>query len=294
MIIKSDTLQVKPDLYSLGPAAMPIFLLDCETPVLFDAGMSLFAGHYIKQINKFLKGRKPAYLFLSHAHFDHCGSAGRLKEAFPDLTIVGSQLSAEIVKKQSAIDLIAKFNTIPGMDDNLTFLPFTIDRIVEDGEKIEISPDLSIEVISLPGHTRDMTGYYLPQYQTILPSESVGVSTDSGYIYSEFLIGYEIYLNSMEKLKKYSFDTLIMAHEFIYQGEDAVAYIDQSYQQTIRFKNRIEELLKQFLDDDEQVARQIKKEEYDPITSAKQPEPAYMMNLYAKIRSVKAYLGLPN
>lgn len=294
MIIKSEALQLKPNLYSLGPNAMPIFLLDCETPVIFDAGMSLFAEHYIRQIDIFLKGRKPSYLFLSHAHFDHCGSIGRLKKAFPELIIVGSPLSAEIIQKQSAINLIEKFNTIPGMDENLSFLPFTIDQTVEDGEKIELSGGLSIEVISLPGHTRDMTGYYLPQHKTLLPSESAGVPTEGGYIYSEFLIGYETYLSSLKKLYAYDVDTILMAHEYIYQGEDAAGYLDLAYQQAIRFKDRIIELLEQFQHDDEQVARQIKKEEYDPITSAKQPEPAYLMNLFAKIKSVKAFLELPN
>jgi glyoxylase-like metal-dependent hydrolase (beta-lactamase superfamily II) len=67
-------------LYMVGPSAMPVYLLDGEKPAVFDAGLAFLGNIYVDEIQQIL-GRRPLhYCFLTHSHFDHCGSISVLKK----------------------------------------------------------------------------------------------------------------------------------------------------------------------------------------------------------------------
>ncbi len=286
MILRSDPAKIAENFHCLGPAPVPSFLLDGERPVMFEAGIYLYGQHYYDQLVQILGERRPEYLLLTHVHFDHCGAAGYLKRMMPGLAIGTSIEGSEIVKKQSAIDLITRLNRF-GKDDVPAFEPFTVDRVLEDGDEIRVSPGLTVRVIRTPGHTRDMTTYYIPELKAMIPSESVGVPGRDDYIMSEFLIDYDVYMNSLRRLAEYEVDILLISHGVYYTGPDARAYIPRSIDATGRFREWVERLLREYDGDHEAVLRAIKRDEYDVLEGEKQPEPAYLLNLKAKIGAVQ-------
>ncbi|HSV98186.1 MAG TPA: MBL fold metallo-hydrolase [Spirochaetota bacterium] len=285
MIVRSDPAKIAGNFYCLGPAPVPSFLLDGEHPVMFEAGIYRFGPHYYDRIVKIMGERRPEYLFMTHVHFDHCGAAGYLKRMMPGLMIGTSIEGSEIIKKQSAVDLITKLNRF-GKDDVPSFEPFTVDRVLEDGDEIRVSPGLTVRAIRTPGHTRDMTTYYIPEMKVMIPSESVGVPGRDDYIMSEFLIDYDTYMNSLRRLAGYEVDILIISHGLYYTGEDARAYIPRSIDATGRFREWLERLLREYDGDHEAVLCAIKREEYDVVEGEKQPESAYLLNLKAKISTI--------
>jgi len=292
MIIPSHTGKIADNLYSLGPEEMPTYLLDGEVPAMFDAGISILGEHYVAEVKKILGARPLHYLFLSHVHFDHCGSAGYLKQAFPDVTICASAISAEIISKPSAVELIGKLNFVPGLTEEQKFKTFSVDRVIEDGDSIDLLENGYLHGYATPGHTRDMTSYHLPQLRTLIPSEAAGVPAGDGHIYSEFLVDYEPYFNSIQRLSNLEFERILCAHRSVYDGEDAAGYFKNAIQQTIRFKDRIVALLEANPNDHKTVARIIKAEEYDPVPEPKLPEPAYDLNLTAKINAVSRLMDM--
>ena len=176
--------------------------------------------------------------------------------------------------------MIEKLNTF-APDDKIYFEPFSIDRILNDGDVIQVAKNLSIKVIKTPGHTRDMLSFYIPEQKILIPSESVGVSGLGEYIFSEFLTDYHVYLNSLKKLTGYDVEILVLAHGLYYTGSDAKSYMTRAIEYTQRFREKIEKLLKEHGDDYARIASIIKKKEYDPIVGDKQPEEAYLINLHA-------------
>lgn len=286
MIVKSDPAKIAENFYCLGPAPVPSFLLDGDHPVMFEAGIYLFGKHYHDQIVRIMGERRPEFLFLTHVHFDHCGAAGYLKRRIPGLAIGASREGSEIVKKPSAVELITKLNRF-GKDDAPAFEPFSVDRILEDGDEIRVSSGLTVRVVRTPGHTRDMTTYYIPELKAMIPSESVGVPGRGEYIMSEFLTDYDIYMNSLRRLATYEVDILVISHGLYYTGDEARSYIPRSIAATERFREWVERLLLESGGDQDAVLRAIKKEEYDVLEGEKQPEPAYLLNLKAKIGTVQ-------
>ena len=64
----------------LGSKHFPTHMLPGPKPVLFEAGLSCLGPIYVKAVEKILKDGQPQLLFLTHAHFDHCGAAGFLQQ----------------------------------------------------------------------------------------------------------------------------------------------------------------------------------------------------------------------
>lgn len=290
MILISNPAEITTDFYCLGPPQIPVFLLDGDNPAIFDAGMTIGAEYYVKELNQRLQNKGLSYLFITHMHFDHCGSAAYLKKHFPTMKIAASAIGSEIIQKESAVKTIRKLNNMPGLSGKTEFEPFKVDVILEDGQSIKLNDDLTVQAFAVPGHTRDMMAYYIPEKKILLPSESVGVPQNNHYIFSEFLVNYSLYLESLKKLEKLDFNILVMAHGTVYTDEDATSFIPNAISQTMAFKDKIVSLLESYQGDEEKVAEEIKKEEYDPQPEPKQPFPAYKLNLMAKIKAVKKYI----
>jgi glyoxylase-like metal-dependent hydrolase (beta-lactamase superfamily II) len=290
MIYESKPAGITDNFYCLGPVSVPSFLLDGDHPIMFDAGVYIFGEYYLREILRIMGDRRPEYLFLTHVHFDHCGSAGFLKRVMPELKIGASHEASEIIKKPSAVGLIKKFNTF-AQDGKVYFEPFAINLILNDGDVIEVATNLSVKVIKTPGHTRDMLSFYIPEQKILIPSESIGMPALGEYIFSEFLTDYYVYLDSLKKLADYDVEILVLAHALYYTGEDAKSYMPRAIEHTQRFREKMEKLLKKYDNDFETIASIIKKEEYDPIVGDKQPEEAYLLNLHAKIKAIKRILN---
>lgn len=286
MIYESKPASITDRFYCLGPASVPSFFLDGDHPIIFDAGLYIFGEYYFKEILRIMGDRRPEYLFLTHVHFDHCGAAGFLKRVMPEMKIGASHEASEIIKKPSAVGLIEKLNTF-GEDGKVYFEPFPIDCVFDDGDVIEVAKNLSVKVIKTPGHTRDMLSFYIPEQKILIPSESIGMPALDGYIFSEFLTDYYVYLDSLKKLADYDVEILVLAHAFYYTGEDAKSYMPRAIEHTKSFREKIEKLLKKYDNDFKTIASIIRKEEYDPIVGEKQIEEAYLLNLHAKIKAIK-------
>lgn len=287
MIKKCTPHKIADNFYCLGPEVIPSFILDGHHPVMIEAGIYAFGPHYMQELNRVLDGRHPEFLFLTHMHFDHCGAAGYLKRMMPGMKIGASPEGRDIISKSSARDLIRKLNSF-GDSQAESFETFSVESVLDDGYLHEVSPSLHIEVIKTPGHTRDMLSYYIPELKTLIPSESIGVPDgEDSYIFSEFLIGYDVYYNSLLRLQTLDIERLVIAHNFYYTGVDAKKYIGRALDFTEKFRERLERLLRTYDDDFEAIAKIIKKEEYDPLpVEGKQPEEAYLLNLHAKIRTI--------
>ena len=171
MIIK-DTGKIIDDLYMVGTSVMPVYLLDGEKPAIFDAGLAFLGKTYADGIRQILGHRKLQYCFLSHSHFDHCGSVSVLKKEFSSLKVVASEKAKYILNRPNALTLIRKLSRAAeqlaeriGID--LTglerFEPFEVDVTLKDGELFELSSNLTVQVLGTPGHTRDCLSYFIPQ-----------------------------------------------------------------------------------------------------------------------------------
>ena len=283
------------DFYVLGLPWSACFLLDGKRPVLFEAGFTCAGRLYEEGIREILKGRKPEILFLTHVHWDHCGGTDYLKRAFPGLKVAASERAARIIARPHAVKLIAELskNAIPlirkaeNVDASKLidepFRPFDVDLLVDEGDMVDLS-GTTVQVLATPGHTRDMLSYYIPERKILVATEATGDQTNAGHVLTEFLVDYDTYLSSLKRLATLPVEILCQGHHMVWVGEEEVRdFFTRSIGAAEHFRERVEQLLVEEEGSVERVMVRVKAEEYDTNRETKQPEPAYLLNLRARV-----------
>ncbi len=279
-------------IYLLGNPYMPVYMVRGKNRIaLIDSGVT-FIGVIVYQQLMELGIKFPDLIFLTHSHYDHLGGTPFLKKKFPGMKIFSHPLVESILEKEKAVKLIEKLNLndekLFGADKffkeiDFSFKPFKIDFKVHDGEKFDLG-NITIEVIYTPGHTRDSVSYYIPEIKAIFFGEAGGVPDMSGRIQPEFTSSFELYLESLERMKQLEIDVIGLAHGGIIWGYDAKNYIKNSIEATKRCRNRIVSYFNE-TGSIEKVVERIFKEDYNPSIIS-QPEIPYRINLEAKVKKV--------
>lgn len=290
-----DSGKIAGDFYVTGPPSVPVYLLDGAQPVLFDAGVSAFALAYINDIREALAGRSPAWLFLTHAHFDHVGAAGVFKRTWPDLKIVASSRSSEILRRPNAIELITLLNAdalglaqTQGFTpiNETPFEPISVDLVADPDELIELGSDLSVRVLPAPGHTRDFTAYWIEARKILVSSEAVGNDDGTGYIQPEFLVDIDAYLDNIKRFARLPVEILCPGHGMVHTGDDAREHLRLAPEYTLRYIDQAETFLRETGGDLDAAADKVKAVEWAPRPWPKQTEQAYMLNTRQRMLKV--------
>lgn len=302
MIINTAGL-VRDDFYVSGLSVYPIELLDGKMPVLFDGGVTCAGCFYADAIRDVLGNRNPEILFITHAHWDHCGAVTYLKNVFPSMKIALSSKAAEILKKRNAVQEIERLNAVakpivtalPGVDPakviDDTFQSFKPDIELKDGQIFTLHEGATVQVLSTPGHTRDNMSFYIPEKKILIASESCGCLDGAGTVIVEFLADYDLYLSSLRRMADLSVEILCQGHRLVFVGKNEVqVFFDKSISATTAFREHVMNLLHEKGGSLEDVVLQIKAEQYDTNKGIKQPEVPYLINLRAQVKHLAGKL----
>lgn len=279
----------------------PVFLLASSHPILFESGFSCAAGVYEKDLNAFLDHNLPEVLFITHGHWDHCGTAAYLKDRFSGLKIAASPETEPIVSRPSAQKLMTELCTtvistlrsvlVREDADRLAerpFEPFRVDMPVEDGQTIPIAPDVSVQVFHTPGHTRDHTSFYIPERKIIVGGEASGCLEPLGGIKVEFLVDYDAYLKSLRRLATLPAEVFCLGHHFVLLGKNAIKdFLEESLETTERFAEKLHKLLNKEEYDMDAVLKQLAAEYQVTAPGLQQPIDSYLLNLRAQLTHLK-------
>jgi glyoxylase-like metal-dependent hydrolase (beta-lactamase superfamily II) len=299
-MIFAETGKLTDFFHVLGSKYFPTHMLLGPKPVLFEAGLSCLGPVYVKEVEKILKNRQPQLLFLTHVHFDHCGAAGFLRQSWPQLKIAASRSAADIIERPNALETISGLNTAavdwlenaaPGLAAKVPFQPFSVDVILAEGDRIELPGGLTVQVLETPGHTWDSLSFYIPEKKLLLAGEAVGCMSPTGILSTEFLVDFDLYIQSIERLARLNVDILCQSHHQVFTGENARTVLKRAIPAALAFKNRVEQLLHEENSQVEKVVERIKSEEYDSQPDPKQPEQAYLLNIQARVKSLAKKLA---
>ncbi len=290
-----QTGKIEEDFYVIGDPGVPVYLLDGPMPVLFDAGVTVMARRYAEDLQRILGPRNPAYLFLTHSHFDHIGAASYLKSLYPRMKVAGSAHIGEVLENPRAVHVIRELNRETGRYAQLSpgstihegdFEPFVLDVALESGDTIDLAADRHVEAMSAPGHTWDFMSYWIPEKGILVASEAVGCDDGTGYIYTEFLVDYDVYRRSLERLARLDMRVLCPGHKMVLTGPDAREYLRLSLDQAAGYLAMVEKFLLAEHGDIQRTIARVKAVEWDPKPFPKQVEPAYLLNTRARVQKI--------
>ncbi len=295
-MIITTTGRIRDDFYVAGSEATPVYLLDGPAPLIFDAGFTAFSSRYASDIKAVLNDRVPRYLFLTHSHFDHIGAASHFKTIWPTLQIAGSVRCAEILQKTSAVDLIRALNAegAKGLKqigfsvvDETPFEPFDLDLQLEPDQTVDVAPGLSVIAMNTPGHTWDFMSYWIPEKKILVASEAVACYEKGGYLQPEFLVDFDAYIASLNRLESLGATVVCCGHHAVFTGPDAVAHFQASAGAARAYLEMVEAFLEQEDNDIDRTVMQVKAVEWDPRSWPKQPESAYLLNTRQRVKTIR-------
>ena len=227
---KHKPITVTPGFYQLGAPDFPVYLSMGDDGMLIEGGTGAFFTLIVNQIEELgIAPERIKYLVLTHTHSDHIGAVPRLKKLWPHLKVVGSYGAAKAFnrlseKKEALKEFIDSDNSISRIQlakgeiskvpPELDSYNFTIDHIVEEGERITLGREIVWKVYNTPGHSPchitlndenmgtlvigDTTGFYDPAKDALWPN------------YFESL---ENYCHSIQKISTLPVDRIVLSHK---------------------------------------------------------------------------------
>jgi glyoxylase-like metal-dependent hydrolase (beta-lactamase superfamily II) len=155
------------------------YLLDAPRPALIECGPARSVEHVIAGLRAL--GMDPgdlAYLVLTHIHLDHAGGAGDVAAAFPNATVVVSEVGARHLHEPTRLNASAAqvygplYDTVYG-----ACTPIAAGRIlgVADGDRLDLGGGRELEMLYTPGHAKHHVGVYDSETDAIFSGDSVGV-----------------------------------------------------------------------------------------------------------------------
>jgi glyoxylase-like metal-dependent hydrolase (beta-lactamase superfamily II) len=155
------------------------YLLDAPRPALIECGPARSVQNVVAGLRAL--GMDPddlAYLVLTHIHLDHAGGAGDVAAAFPNATIVVSDVGARHLHEPERLNASSErvygelFHTVYG-----ACTPIDAARIrgVVDGDTLDLGGGRELELLYTPGHAKHHVGVHDSGTDAIFSGDSVGV-----------------------------------------------------------------------------------------------------------------------
>jgi glyoxylase-like metal-dependent hydrolase (beta-lactamase superfamily II) len=214
-----------------------VYLIKENQGVVIEPGPAALVPR-IQEAMKKVGMKDLAYIIPTHIHVDHAGGAGKLAQLYPEAKVVVHPAGVKHAVNPSR--LIESTKTVFGDDFEAGFgpiLPVPESQIksVTDGEIVKVD-GRELQIIYAPGHAPHHIVIFDRSVKGIFCGEALGIPGGEG---DRILLpavappsfDQEIYLETMEKLRKLNAQVLFYAHGGVV-GHDADKLITQAEENT--------------------------------------------------------------
>lgn len=203
-----------------GRGGEAFLIFGSEKTTLYDCGMAYCHEGLLENIRHALRDRGKDSLdlvLISHTHYDHIGALPYILNTWPMVTVCGAAKACEVFQREGARRTMKRLgeaarDAYSDSKEPVIVTPMRIDRIVKEGDRIQIGEGEYFQVLETRGHTDCSLTYVLEPDGLMFASESTGVLRNSEYMETAFLKSYQDTLESAEKCKAYGPKQIISPH----------------------------------------------------------------------------------
>ncbi len=245
--------KVSEEIEYLGTTDMCVYLLKGREYMFIEGGMSYVVPTLLRQLDeRGVDQSKITKFLILHSHFDHCGVVPFFKRRLPQIEVLASARTKEVYGKEKAIHFIRERNRAMieyyGMqreaaEFNLDFDEIPVDRVIKEGDRVDLGNGLIVEFTEVPGHSSCSIAAYVGKIRALFASDAAGIPNERGIIYP---IGNENFIQfqrSLAKLNEYDVESLCAARNGVFMGKDGREFISKTMRAAEQLR---QEVIKRF------------------------------------------------
>lgn len=239
-------------------------IIGSEGAMLIDPGPSVNVNGLIEIIRREFSNINIKYVGVTHIHLDHGGGLGELTKVLGDIRIfVHPRGIKHLVdptrlweaSKEVLGEMALFFRPPQPIDPNKIFG-------LEDNSCIDLG-DITIRAIHTPGHAPHHVSYIIEPETILIAGDALG-NLYNNRVYPVTVPPFNLleYLNSINKLSKFNYNIVSVAH-FGYVKEEPEVFIQRVKDKAIAWAHMIADLMKSGYDQPADIYRKLLEEDLE-------------------------------
>lgn len=226
--------QVTKNITLLGNELFNLYLVKGETYAIIEGGVSGIAYPFLQQLSQLnVSPEAISHLVILHSHFDHMMVFPVLKERYPWMKIVTSDLNratfsservvAKIFDSDRKMTLTLKEREM--ISEAPTLQPYTffpLDITVHEGSVLDLGKGVKMKFLEIPGHSPDCVGAFLEDEGLLFCSDGAGFYTPPEFFRPNYWYRLDDAEKSLDKIKAIDPEILCRGHYGAMIGKELV------------------------------------------------------------------------
>ena len=184
------------------------------------------------------------HVCVTHRHSDHCGGATPLAMAAPKVEVVGHKYAIATLQNPERLNAGAR-KLFGSYAQDIHPLPQEVaTREVQDGDELNLGPDVTLEVIGTPGHTSDHLAFFVQEPRILYTGDAMGLLGPHSHSVTPTSFppsfNFSMYRASIEKLRSFDPKILVFSHYGAVTGADIPEIIDRALTTLDSWKETVE------------------------------------------------------
>jgi glyoxylase-like metal-dependent hydrolase (beta-lactamase superfamily II) len=229
----------------LGSELFNLYLVKGETYAIVEGGVSGITYPFLDQLSLLnVPPESISHLVILHSHFDHMMVFPTLKERYPWMKIVTSDLNRTIFTSERTVAKIfdsdrkttlalrerGMISEAPTLEP-CTFFP--LDITVQEGSILELGKGVKMKFFEIPGHSPDCVGAFLEDEGVFFCSDGAGFYTPPNFFRPNYWYRLDEAEKSLDKVKAIDPEILCRGHYGAMIGKDLARKHLQSNRKSI-------------------------------------------------------------
>ncbi len=228
---RHEPIRITQHFYQLGTPAFPVYLSVGDNAMLIEGGTGATFAIIVEQIKELgIKPERIKYVALTHTHPDHIGAVPHLKRLWPHLKIAASSAAARLLKSQRMLkefrqndrtisEIMIKKGEITEMPPELESYHFEVDKVLEEGDRLELGSGIVWTAYHTPGHSPCHMSLYEEKEGTLAIGDATGFYVpEKGAFWPNYFDSLESYCNSIKKLSALPARRGALSHNAVVDG----------------------------------------------------------------------------